>query len=111
MAKIKNTSLKGLRLSFKAFFIAFDNQGISDEIAEKDALELSKLSGYELIEEKKETKANTVKDKKEEVEEDNNEKVKEDTRSISDIKKELDEKGIEYNKRAKKEELLKLLEN
>lgn len=51
--KVKNIDLKGLSLIHYDKAISFDENGLSEDLADWVAKELATLPGYELVEEKK----------------------------------------------------------
>lgn len=106
MTKIKNIKLKGLKLSFENQNISFDTNGISEEIDSNLAANLAKLTGYELIADK------VVKDIKTDDKVENHEETQDadfEKATIKELKEMLDEKGIEYDSKDKKDDLIKLL--
>lgn len=116
--KIQNHKLKNLKLSIKGTVLEFDGEGIVD-VEDKIGQALLSLPNYNIVGTKKnqqgdlpnETKKEETKDTKETVKETDDKVDKKDLEnlSVADLKALADERGLEYDARIKKADLLKLL--
>lgn len=103
--KIQNRKLINQVLIFNNKSIQFNEEGISEELNDNEGEILLSLPFYEKVElgKKENKKSDEVINKDEKVEEDY------ESKSVTELKKILTDKGIEFNDRAKKADLLKLL--
>lgn len=105
--KIINKRLTNTVLSFRNIKIAFDKEGVSEDVPSDIANKLLTLPYYEKVEEKVEQNEEKLR----KVEQSGvDKKVDYNKLSVSELKKELDKDDIEYQANAKKSDLIKLLE-
>lgn len=102
--KVINKRLTNTVLSFRNTKISFDNEGISEDVPSDIATLLLTLPYYEKVAEVKKHEEKFEKFEKKE------EKADYNTFTISELKKELDKQGIEYQGNEKKSDLIKYLE-
>lgn len=115
--KIQNHKLKNLKLSIKGTVLEFDGEGIVD-VEDKIGQALLSLPNYNIVGTKKnqqgdlpnETKKEETKNTKEPVKETDAKEEKDlNNLSVADLKALADERGLDYDARVKKADLLKLL--